>query len=1186
MEINSKRLSNNHSVKSFIINDAEISAQDISFDLDKKTIVEAPQLKSHKSLALAQLIDLSAKSESLPSKKKQNVVLSSSPVIEIYHNKNKDINSQTKTKIGFSNSKKDISESILNFSTSNVESENTPDKSSSKSKKISTFGTWPWKSNIKYSNSELSINEGTGEMPAKSLIDSNLLNKDLSITQPEFFSEQTEFSNDKLESQPKIITKKCNTNELISVNQTSPSTSGSSPPKLYKIQNATLENLQTNKTEIKASFNRMSDQESVNNNNKYDSISHLDVVEDKSLSWFWWNRSKIPIKNNKNGSNSQESSKFENDINPDLMISSLENTTGESKKNSNDSKNSFCEIQEPNEISIDNIDMPGALDAKNSNKVAENNDYIPTNLHLLKVQESQKWSFFFFRSSTIENHSDTNQQQTLELTINDDLNENFEQNIPDDLVNDHEQTNSVNQSSSSTLKLDPASGSEKKAGTAKKDVLSDINGSIVEPKLVFQTNHIEDNNLISDIKAKCRFSLARKMFNGIKSMIYYPLEGRFLGLQETLYSLSNNQHEQSPPINLKSRSPQENSIHNAAESVKKVVIIGIHGWFPNKLVQMVAGEPTGRSEKFCDKMKSSMLDYLLEEHGIEFEESSLVVMPLVAQGKIEFRVEKLLDQLIFYDEVEEIECSEPPPESNNIKKEKIKIIEKSRATSSLQKSTKGIPNFEKIDKKIRSDSVTESINSLNFNKLPIDTAVPNKKERVKLISEADTVLVVTHSQGTPVSVLVLDRLIELGIVKPRKQRVGMLAMAGINHGPFPGLKDNVVIKYIEHDAARELFLFNDPTSDLVMVYISALGAILQKGVRLVCVASWVDEVVPFHSALMHSVSHPNIYRAVCVSSPIKPSFLTKLAIFLIKLRNAGLSDYDLALYISESIAGTLWPGAVSGHSSIYEEEEVYKLMFKWLLYSSSSLPPVVEPDDGYFENFLGVKNGFFGKNKKFSEQNFNRSNESDTQIGCIESISTNIFTFFGNVFNLATYGYKWTFSKTGSLLLNVYSLIRRRRIRQYQDGVNNRLLGEIESDDSDSASSNVNRLFSSHSGAHSSTDFGTTKMEDIHPSLYSEFNRQSTSKVSTDLKKSDINIKFNKINPLMTYSPFDAKKILNPYYLPWIMRRICASKTINSNPEFRHDLVELISEYQHWEPESKAEKLLKHQLEPLKSMYF
>ncbi|OMJ19887.1 hypothetical protein AYI70_g4449 [Smittium culicis] len=1185
MEINSKRPSSNHSTKSFITKDAGLSTENVSIDIDKKSVVESLHLYSDKSLALAQLMDLSVKTESSPSKKKHSEVLNSSPAIEIYHKGNEDISSQPKTALVFSNNNTNISDLHSNFSTSVVESENIPDKSSSKSKKISAFGTWPWKSNINYSDSEVNIHEDTREISTKILTDSKLLNKDLSIIQPEFFSEQIEFNNDKLESQPKIINKKCNANELMPVNIASASISGSSPSKHYKVQDTSLENLQTNKTEIKTSFSTMPDQENVSKNNKLDVISHLDTDKDKSLSWFWWNRNKKPIENNKNGSTSQDVSEFESNLNPDLMVSSLENSTDEYKKKANESKDCFCEIQEPNELSIDNKDIPGTLVAENSNKGTESNDYVHTDLHISKVQETQKWGFFFFRSSTIENCSDTNQQHTTELIINQSLYENADENIPGDLGNDQKQTNTINQSSSSTLKLELASSNEKKVGTAGKDVLSDKNKSIVEPKLIFQTDLIEDNNLISNIKAKCRISFARKMFNSIKSMIYYPFEGRFLGLQETLCSLSGNQQEQSPLINLKSRSPQENSIHIAAESVKKVVIIGIHGWFPNKLVQMVAGEPTGRSEKFCDKMKSSMLDYLLEEHGIEFEESSLVVMPLVAQGKIEYRVEKLLDQLIFYDEVEEIEYSEPPHESNNTKKEKINVIEKSRAASNSQKSTNGIPNFEKIDNKKRSDSVTESINTINFNKLPIDTAVPNKKERVKLISEADTVLVVTHSQGTPVSVLVLDRLIELGIVKPRKQRVGMLAMAGINHGPFPGLKDNVVIKYIEHDAARELFHFNDPTNDLVMVYISALGAILQKGVRLVCVASWVDEVVPFHSALMHSVSHPNIYRAVCVSSPIKPSFLTKLAIFLIKLRNAGLSDYDLALYISESIAGTLWPGAVSGHSSIYEEEEVYKLMFKWLLYSSSSLPPVVEPDDGYFENFIGVKNGFFGKNKNFSESNFNRSNESDIQLGCVESITTNIFSFFENVLNLATYGYKWTFNKTGSLLLNVYSLIRRRRIRQNQDEVNNRLLGEIESDDSDSASSNVNRLFSSHNGARLSTDFGMTKMESMHPSLYSEFNRQSTSKASTDLK-SDTNLKFNKINPHMTYSPFDAKKILNPYYLPWIMRRICASKTINSNPEFRHDLVELISEYHHWEPESKAEKLLKHQLEPLKSMYF
>lgn len=66
----------------------------------------------------------------------------------------------------------------------------------------------------------------------------------------------------------------------------------------------------------------------------------------------------------------------------------------------------------------------------------------------------------------------------------------------------------------------------------------------------------------------------------------------------------------------------------------------------------------------------------------------------------------------------------------------------------------------------------------------------------KVIEEADIVLWATHSQGTPVSAILLRKLIEEGIIQVNKQPICMLAMAGISHGPFPSLKGNLLVKVI------------------------------------------------------------------------------------------------------------------------------------------------------------------------------------------------------------------------------------------------------------------------------------------------------------------------------------------------------------------------------------------------------
>ncbi|KAI8883087.1 hypothetical protein K501DRAFT_185368 [Backusella circina FSU 941] len=297
---------------------------------------------------------------------------------------------------------------------------------------------------------------------------------------------------------------------------------------------------------------------------------------------------------------------------------------------------------------------------------------------------------------------------------------------------------------------------------------------------------------------------------------------------------------------------------------KRIVIVGVHGWFPMKLVRSVVGEPTGTSAKFCEQMTVAVKTFFKNTYELELPDEAIVSIPLQYEGKVLDRVERLYNML-----------------TNEYK---------------------------------------ESIESANV------------------------ILWTTHSQGTPVSTILLRKLIEDEIIHIKRQPICMLAMAGISHGPFPSLKGNILVKYFEADAARELFEFMDSDSAISIQYREAMAFILQNNIKTVLVGSMQDQVVPLYSAIMSGVTHPNILRAIYIDGHIysKDDFLIRLILFSLKLRNIGLSDHGVLIHISEVLAGNLysWEG---GHSTIYEEVEVFMLPLAYLFQSKpfGKLEPIL-----------------------------------------------------------------------------------------------------------------------------------------------------------------------------------------------------------------------------------------------------
>ncbi|OCK76975.1 hypothetical protein K432DRAFT_359411 [Lepidopterella palustris CBS 459.81] len=203
------------------------------------------------------------------------------------------------------------------------------------------------------------------------------------------------------------------------------------------------------------------------------------------------------------------------------------------------------------------------------------------------------------------------------------------------------------------------------------------------------------------------------------------------------------------------------------------------------------------------------------------------------------------------------------------------------------------------------------------------------------IKSADFILVACHSQGVPVAIMLVAKLIQFGCVE--SSRIGVCAMAGVNLGPFAEYKT----RYLGGTAA-ELFEFSSPNSIVSQMYLSALEEALRYGVRIVYVGSIDDQLVSLESSTFSTISHPYIYRAVFVDGRIHaPDFITHLVGFALKLRNLGLSDHGLIRELSPALAGSLYTG--EGHSRIYDDHKVYLLAVCHALETTSlPLPPAYQ----------------------------------------------------------------------------------------------------------------------------------------------------------------------------------------------------------------------------------------------------
>jgi hypothetical protein len=112
------------------------------------------------------------------------------------------------------------------------------------------------------------------------------------------------------------------------------------------------------------------------------------------------------------------------------------------------------------------------------------------------------------------------------------------------------------------------------------------------------------------------------------------------------------------------------------------------------------------------------------------------------------------------------------------------------------------------------------------------------------IRKADFIMFACHSQGVPVTVMLVAKLISFGCLNAT--RVGICAMAGVNLGPFPDYKSRWI-----GGSAGELFDFANPTTKVSLDYEAALKTALDFGVRISYVGSIDDQLVSLEVCLTY-----------------------------------------------------------------------------------------------------------------------------------------------------------------------------------------------------------------------------------------------------------------------------------------------------------------------------------------------
>ncbi|OCF61999.1 hypothetical protein L486_01665 [Kwoniella mangroviensis CBS 10435] len=137
--------------------------------------------------------------------------------------------------------------------------------------------------------------------------------------------------------------------------------------------------------------------------------------------------------------------------------------------------------------------------------------------------------------------------------------------------------------------------------------------------------------------------LAWKALGAVGSYVYGSGEGKHKVTPRTILENETEPRGRKEGRNVGSDLPRRIGLGSGTpddgwRDVKRVVAVGVHGWFPAKMLNSVIGEPTGTSVKFANMMGQAVQQFF-QEKGVD--DIRLTLMPLEGEGTIESRVDRL-----------------------------------------------------------------------------------------------------------------------------------------------------------------------------------------------------------------------------------------------------------------------------------------------------------------------------------------------------------------------------------------------------------------------------------------------------------------------------------------------------------------------------------------------------------------
>lgn len=273
---------------------------------------------------------------------------------------------------------------------------------------------------------------------------------------------------------------------------------------------------------------------------------------------------------------------------------------------------------------------------------------------------------------------------------------------------------------------------------------------------------------------------------------------------------------------------------------KRVLVIGVHGFLPTKMVRSLIGQSTGSSVKFVQKA-SEAVDTWFDGSGLDY---SVETIALEGEGRIEDRVSNLYKLLVNWSH---------------------------------------------------------------------------------LINDSDVIFIAAHSQGVPVGVHLLAKMLTGGQYHLKHKKVGFLSMAGVNCGPFIGLDLKLVIRAYtsaENEIISEIFEFQKAASDQSLSLNQSMRVLLSHNVKITMAGALEDQFIPLYSSLGLNFHHPNIFRCTYVSSRGEvPAFVSALFKIAITMKNLGFGDHGVFRDLGDRCQGPI--SDRGGHGRIFDSESVY-----------------------------------------------------------------------------------------------------------------------------------------------------------------------------------------------------------------------------------------------------------------------